>query len=97
MAQDIEIMIAAVVIAVVVMYVASGPVAHIRRRASDDENAGAGVSGLDRRRAGGGWIRIPYSARYIYASMAFAARSRSSLGCAPQSRPRRRAHQAARH
>ncbi len=63
MAQDIEIMVAAVVIACVVMYVSSGPVARVRRRSSDHQDAGAGVPGADRRGAGGGRIQIPHPAR----------------------------------
>ena len=63
MAQDIEIMVAAVVIACFVMYVSSGPVAQIRRRSSDHQDAGAGVPGADRGGAGGGRIQIPYPAR----------------------------------
>ena len=51
-----EIMIAAVVIACLMMYISSGPVARFRSGASDHQDAGAGVSGADRRRAGRGRI-----------------------------------------
>ena len=63
MAQEIEIMIAAVVIAMIVMYVASGPVSALRRRASHHQDAGAGVPGADRRGAGRRRLRLPHPAR----------------------------------
>ena len=63
MAQDLQIMIAAVVIACLIMYVSSGPVATFRGGASDHQDAGAGVSGADRRRAGSGRFQISYPAR----------------------------------
>ena len=73
MAEDLEIMIAAVVIACFVMYVSSGPVAQIRRGASDHQDAGAGVPGADRRGAGGGRIQIPHSARLHLFAIVFSA------------------------
>ena len=61
MAQELEIMIAAVVIAVGVMYISAGPVAACGR-ASDHEDAGPCVPRTDRRRIGGGRIPVPHSA-----------------------------------
>ena len=64
MAQELEIMIAAVVIAVGVMYISAGPVAACGR-ASDHEDAGPCVPRTDRRRIGGGRIPVPHSA-FVY-------------------------------
>ena len=56
-------MVAAVIIAVAVMYVASGAGLGLHRRASDHQDAGAGVPGADRRGAGRRWLRLPHPAR----------------------------------
>lgn len=63
MAQDIEIMVAAVLIAMAVMYVSFRSGGAIRLRAPDHQDAGAGVPGADRRGAGGRWFRVPHPAR----------------------------------
>ncbi len=63
MAQDLEIMVAAVVIAMIVMYAASGSGLALRRRPSDHQDAGARVPGADRGGAGRRRLRSPYPAR----------------------------------
>ena len=63
MAQDIEIMIAAVVIAMIVMYVASGPVARFIAHHPTTKMLALAFLVMIGRRAGRGWIRIPHSAR----------------------------------
>src|SRR5258707_7838706 len=88
MAQDIEIMIAAVVIAVVVMYVASGPVAHfVAAHPTTKMLALAflvliGVALV----ADGFEFHIPRG--YIYASMAFARAVDAFNFAARRNRPR---------
>ena len=63
MAQDIEIMITAVCLAMIVMYVASGPVVGVHRRASDHQDAGARLPGADRNGACRRRLRGSRSAR----------------------------------
>ncbi len=63
MASELAIMIAAVVIACIVMYASSGPVSRFVAEHPDHQNAGAGVSGADRRGAGRRWLRVPHPAR----------------------------------
>ncbi len=68
----VEVMIAAVIVAVGVMFIASGPVARFRRRAPDHQDAGAGVPVADRHVAlvaDGLGFHIPKG--YIYAAMGF--------------------------
>ena len=97
MAQDIEIMIAAVVIAMIVMYAASGPVARfVAQHPTTKMLALAflvmiGVALV----ADGFEFHIPRG--YIYSSMAFAgAVELFNVLARPQSRAQGRAHQSAR-
>lgn len=63
MADHVEVMIAAVIVSIAVMYLAAEPVARFHRRPSHHQDACAGLSAADRRcprcRRGG----LPYSAR----------------------------------
>ena len=66
MAEHLEVMIAAVVIAMIVMYAAAAPVG-VHRGAPHHQDAGARLSGADRGCAGGRRLRVPYSARiYLF-------------------------------
>ena len=63
MAEDLPVMIAAVVIAMIVMYLAAGPVGAFHRRAPDHQDAGARLPAADRRGADRRRLRFPYPAR----------------------------------
>ena len=93
LADDIEIMIAAVVIAMVVMYFAAGPGRRLHQAASDHQDAGAVIPAADRRRAGRRRLPLPHPARlYLLRHGALRRWSRCST-CSPRRNRRKRTRQ----
>ena len=89
LAKDIEIMIVAVVLAMIVMYVASGPVAHLSRSIRP-LHAGARLPGDDRRRPGRGRIAFHPARLHLFGDGVCRRRRSSTLA------QRNRARKAAR-
>ncbi len=60
MADNVEVMIAAVIVAVLVMMFLAGPDQRFRRPPPDDQDAGAVLPDPDRHGAGGRGLRVPH-------------------------------------